>query len=212
MAYLDMHRLEATPVENDPFDYLIVRNLVVPERLDEIVRDFPEVPGPGSHPPGELQINGHFKALMDELESPAFRQVIESKFGLDLSNRPTMYTVRGYTRQTDGSIHTDSTTKIITVLLYLNQKWDADGGRLRLLRNGQDLEDYVAEVPPDGGTLLVFRRSDNSWHGHQPFAGQRRAIQMNWVTSKDVVAMEQRRHRMSTRLKKFRNLFQRKAG
>jgi SM-20-related protein len=212
MAYLDMRRLEATPVQNDPFDYLIVPDLVVPERLDEVVRDFPDVPGPGSHPPDELRISGHFKALMDELESPVFRQVIESKFGLDLSNRPTMYTVRGYTRQTDGSIHTDSTTKIITVLLYLNQKWDVDGGRLRLLRDGQDLENYVAEVPPDGGTLLVFRRSDNSWHGHQPFAGQRRAIQMNWVTNSDVVAMEQRRHRLSTRLKKIRNLFQRKAG
>jgi SM-20-related protein len=212
MAYLDMRLLEATPVQHDPFDYLIVPNLVVPDRLDDVVRDFPVVPGPGSHPPDELRINGHFKALMDEMESPAFRQVIERKFGLDLSARPTMYTVRGYTRQTDGSIHTDSTTKIITVLLYLNQKWDADGGRLRLLRNGQDLENYVAEVPPDGGTLLVFRRSDNSWHGHQPFAGQRRAIQMNWVTSRDVVATEQRRHRMSTRLKKIRNLFQRKAG
>ncbi len=33
------------------------------------------------------------------------------------------------------------------------------GGRLRLLRSGTDLEDYLLEVPPEEGTLLCFRRS-----------------------------------------------------
>jgi SM-20-related protein len=212
MTYLDMQLLEATPIQRDPFDYFIVPGLVRSERLQEVVADFPTVPGPGSHPPDELDIKGHFKALMDELESSEFRTIIERKFGVDLSDKPTMYTVRGFTRQSDGSIHTDSKTKIITVLLYLNQQWEADGGRLRLLRDGQNLDDYVAEVPPDGGTLLVFRRSDNSWHGHQSFAGPRRAIQMNWVTSQKVVEMEQRRHRLSTRIKRLKNLFGRRAG
>jgi len=89
------------------------------------------------------------------------------------------------------------------VLLYMNQRWDSDGGRLRILRNGTDLNDFVAEVPPHGGTLLVFRRSENSWHGHEPFEGQRRAVQMNWVANAGVVAYEQRRHRISTTLKKL---------
>ena len=93
-----------------------------------------------------------------------------------------MYTVRGFVREKDGSIHTDSTTKIITVLLYMNERWQEDAGRLRLLRGPDDLEDYVAEVPPYGGTLLVFRRADNSWHGHKPISGPRRAVQLNWVT------------------------------
>jgi len=106
--------------------------------------------------------------------------------------------------QTDGTIHTDSETKIITVLLYLNDNWSADGGRLRILRNGTDLDDYVAEVPPSNGTLLVFRRSDNSWHGHKPFEGQRRVVQMNWVLDEDVVNREQRRHSVSTRFKKLK--------
>ena len=79
-----------------------------------------------------------------------------------------MCTVRGYLQRKVGSIHTDSKTKIITVLLYLNDDWSHEGGRLRLLRSGTDLEDYFAEVPPTQGTLLVFRRADNSWHGHKP--------------------------------------------
>ena len=62
-----------------------------------------------------------------------------------------MYTVRGFVRSRDGEIHTDSKTKLITVLLYMNEGWESDGGRLRILRSGTDLEDSVAEVPPYGG-------------------------------------------------------------
>jgi SM-20-related protein len=117
-----------------------------------------------------------------------------------------MCTVRGYLQKKDGAIHTDSKTKIITVLLYLNEGWNSDGGRLRVLRSGNDLESYVAEVAPTQGTLLMFRRSDNSWHGHKPYEGQRRAIQFNWVTSGEVVRKEEARHRLSTRVKWLKSL------
>ena len=112
-----------------------------------------------------------------------FRGAVEKKFGIDLEQRPTMCTVRGCLQKKDGGIHTDSKTKIITVLLYLNEHWSEEGGRLRLLRNGTDLESYAAEVPPTDGTLLLFLRSNNSWHGHKPYEGPRRAVQFNSVTS-----------------------------
>ena len=70
---------------------------------------------------------------------------------MDLADRPATLTVRGRTRPKDGQIHTDSKTKLITVLLYLNRHWDSPGGRLRLLKNEHDLEDYIAEVPPIRG-------------------------------------------------------------
>ena len=50
---------------------------------------------------------------------------------------------------------------------------------------------------------MAFRRSDNSWHGHLPHEGRRRAIQLNWVTSQDVVDREQGRHRLATKMKKI---------
>ncbi len=203
MSLLDYEALERTTSRSEPYEWLIVPDFVKAEIFDEIVRDYPCVPGPGSHPPSELSIRGKFAELMKELDGPRFRELIEEKFDIDLSGAPTMYTVRGYCRKTDGKIHTDSETKIITVLLYMNQRWEEDGGRLRILRNGTDLNDYVAEVPPHGGTLLVFKRSDKSWHGHEPYEGQRRAVQMNWVTGTDVVAYEQRRHRISTTLKRL---------
>jgi hypothetical protein len=209
MQSLSFESLERTPLQVDPFEHVVVPNFVRPEKLADIIADFPDVPGPGSHPPSELDIRGRFAELLEELESEGFRHAIERKFGVDLEGRPTMVTVRGYLRKKDGEIHTDSKTKIITVLLYLNESWAGDGGRLRLLRSGTDLEDYVAEVPPLAGTLLVFRRSDCSWHGHKPFEGPRRAIQFNWVTSEDVVMREQSRHRLSTRIKKLTSVFAR---
>jgi SM-20-related protein len=207
MPYLSYDLIEQTPLEKEPFEYVVVPNCVTAAELRKIGADFPPVLGAGSHPPSELDIKGHFAGLLQELAGAAFRKAVERKFGIDLAQRPTMCTVRGYVQKKDGSIHTDSKTKIITVLLYLNEGWDNDGGQLRLLRNGSDLEDYVAEVPPTNGTLLIFRRSDNSWHGHKPFEGPRRAIQFNWVTNEAVVKKEQARHRLSTGLKRLKTLF-----
>jgi len=207
MNYCDFAALERTPLERDPFEYVVVPDFLRSDRFPEVLSDYPEVPGPGSHPPAELSIRGHFEALIEELRGPEFQAAIERKFEIDLTDRPTMYTVRGFVWEKDGEIHTDSVTKIITVLLYMNERWQEDAGRLRLLRSPNDLEDYAAEVPPYGGTLLVFRRSDNSWHGHKPFVGPRRAVQLNWVTTQDVADHEQLRHQFATKLKKFKNMF-----
>lgn len=204
MAYLDIDRLRATPLKSDPYEYLVVPDFVRPALFAEVVADYPSAPGPGSHPVTQVLVRGRFKGLLDELDGEPFRSAIEEKFALDLSSRPTMFTVRGHCRGSrDGQIHTDSATKIITVLLYMNERWDKDGGRLRILRNGTDLSDYAEEVPPHGGTLLVFRRSESSWHGHEPFEGPRRVIQMNWVTDASVVRREQGRHGLAHAVKKL---------
>jgi hypothetical protein len=199
---LQLEKFRETELATRPYRYLIVRDFVTKDGLDAARRDFPSVPGPGSHPPGGLDIRGGFKALMDELVGPGFKKAVEEKFSIDLTGRPTMYTVRGFCRARDGKIHPDSETKIITVLLYLNDDaWPNDGGRLRLLRSANDMEDFVAEVEPSGGTLLVFKREDYSWHGHHSYEGPRRAVQLNWVTDESVVRREQGRHGLGSKLK-----------
>jgi len=201
---LRLDTLRDTPLERDPFEYVVVRDFIEREKLKEVLADYPQVPGPGSHPPSSLKIAGAFKDLIDEMLDAPFRHAIEQKFDVDLTDRPTMYTVRGFLRTRDGKIHTDSKTKIITVLLYMNgDSWESSSGRLRILRNGTDLENYAAEIEPAGGTLLIFKRSDNSWHGHHPYAGKRRAIQLNWVTEQSVVDREQGRHGFSSKLKRL---------
>jgi hypothetical protein len=124
--------------------------------------------------------------------------------GIDLSTRPTMITVRGQSGPGDGRIHSDSTTKLVTVLIYMNAGWESANGRLRLLRSANDINDVIAEVPPDEGSLLVFRNQSNAWHGFEPFEGPRRVIQLNWVRDSRVVWREQTRHRMSAFFKRMR--------
>jgi SM-20-related protein len=204
VSMLDLDKFNAQPLQRDPFDYLIVPGFIRQGVLAAISRDFPKITQPGSFPSDSLQLSGAFRQFLDELEGEPFRHAVEQKFDLDLTSRPTVITVRGYTDETDGRIHTDSRTKIITMLIYFNEAWQESGGRLRLLRSGTDLEDYVAEVDPAIGTLLAFRRSDNSWHGHKPFVGPRRAIQLNWVVDEKVKRREQTRHNISAF---FKNLF-----
>jgi hypothetical protein len=203
MSMLDLAKFTATELCRDPFDFLVVPGFVKVEAQDAINADFPQLNMPGSVPLSGLRYGRAFGALINELRGEAVRDAFESKFGIDLSCRPTMFTVRSRCWEKDGRIHTDSASKIITVLIYMNSRWEEVSGRLRLLRSGTDLDDFVAEVPPEAGTLICFRRSDNSWHGHKPFIGPRRAIQMNWVNSQKVLLYESTRHRISAVLKRI---------
>jgi hypothetical protein len=203
MSFLDIEALEAAPLQSDPYDYLILRDFVRPEHAEAIGRDYPAIDKPGSFTLEDLTLGGAMAALIEELNAAPFRQAVERKFGLDLSGKPTTFTVRGMCGAHDGQIHTDTKAKIITVLLYLNESWAPDGGRLRILRNGEDLEAAAAETPPDFGTLLLFRRSENSWHGHKPFVGPRRVVQMNWVTSNRIASWHLFRHRISAAVKRL---------
>ena len=67
-----------------------------------------------------------------------------------------------------------------------------------------NIDDAVAEVPPDEGTLVAFRNAPNGWHGHGQFVGPRRVIQLNWVTDMGVVKREQTRHLISAFFKRLR--------
>ena len=97
-----------------------------------------------------------------------------------------------------------SVTKLVTALIYMNDSWESPRGRLRLVRSEHDLNDVIAEVPPEQGTLLLFKNDPNAWHGFEPFSGPRRVIQLNWVTSAAVVRREQFRHRISALFKRLK--------
>jgi len=203
MAHLNLDCLRAAKLETDPYLFTIVPGFLSAESLRRINQTYPKIDRGGSFPIESLDAGMTIKEVIDELDGPEFQSAIEEKFGVELTGRPKMYSLRGYTRGKDGQIHTDSKDKIITVLLYLNETWPHAGGRLRILRNGNDVDDFVAEVPPDNGTLLVFKRSDNSWHGHHPFEGPRRSLQMNWMTSEGSKGFHKLRHTISATFKKL---------
>jgi SM-20-related protein len=211
MANLDLAAFRATPLTREPFPFLIVPQFVTPAARAAVNADYPIIDSPGSFPVSGLSYGPGFQRLLDELRGPAFRAACEEKFDIDLSGRPSMITVRGRCGTRDGNIHTDAVTKIITVLIYMNPTWEQAGGCLRLLRSPNDIEDVIVEIPPIEGTLLAFRRADNSWHGHKLFVGPRRVIQFNWVTTTAVGRREVFRHRVSAWMKKTMGLFRRSA-
>ncbi|MDE2184634.1 MAG: 2OG-Fe(II) oxygenase [Alphaproteobacteria bacterium] len=200
---LDLEALHAAPVAVEPFPYLMVPGFVKAAVIPAIGGDFPKIDLPGSFPLPTLAYGPAFRDFMTAIQGAEFAAAVGEKFGMDLSRRPTMVTVRGQSRADDGQIHTDSRTKIITVLIYMNGKWEAPGGRLRLLRSPDNLDDVIAEVPPDEGTLLVFRNDLNAWHGFKGFEGPRKVIQLNWVTDAGVVWREQTRHKVSAFFKRL---------
>lgn len=197
MSGLAWSAIESASLSREPFDHFIVPQALEPACAAGLGAEFPAIQSAGSFslkdaPPGPI-----LSAVIQDLLSDRFRHRMEAVFGLDLTGRPAVVTLRGQACDRDGRIHTDSKTKLLSLLLYLNDEWPSPGGRLRLLRNARSLDDAVVEIPPTMGRLLVFRRSDDSWHGHTPFAGQRRALQLNFLSSDRASFVGGLRHRLS---------------
>ena len=199
---LDFAALERSALSRDPFDHVIVDGFVPAADATKLSGDFPKIRNTGSFPLSEISYGPAFSQLIAELNGAEFERGLARLFGLDLSPYVRVITVRGRVGGHDGGVHTDAKWKIISVLLYLNQEWTNEGGRLRLLRD-TDVNHAAVEVVPKWGTLLAFRRSDNSWHGHLPAEGERRVVQVNWVTSQALADKELRRHRRSAFLKRL---------
>ena len=206
MEVFDYDALRNAPLVREPYEHVVLPGFVKPEALAKINADYPRIDHAGSYPLASLEFGPNFQAMVDALESEEFRKAFEEKFGIDLSRRPTTITVRGRSDTRDGNIHCDSESKIVTILLYMSPGWDDSGGRLRLLRSRNDINDVAAEVPPSGGTLVAFLRSNHSWHGHLPFIGERRVIQFNWVTGEGSQRFNLFRHRVSASVKQLLSL------
>lgn len=184
MPMLDLDAFARTPLRHDPCDFLVVPNFVRADAIDAINQDYPAIDGPGNFAPEDLAYGPAFAAFLEELQSPQLRRAYTEKFGIDVSDFPLQVTVRKFAESSDGNVHNDSKMKMITTLIYFNKDWQPAGGRLRLMRSPKNIDDYIVEVPPEAGTLLTFRRSETSYHGFQPYAGERRSLQMYWVKPK----------------------------
>jgi hypothetical protein len=67
--------------------------------------------------------------------------------------------------------------------------WVAASGCLR----PDALADPVAEVSPEAGNVFAFVRGEHSWHGHTPFVGERRVVQVTWL--RDAAELARKRQR-----------------
>ena len=195
---IDMEAIRRAEVSRDPYTHMLVDNVLNPDVVPALRADFPNITKPGFLTIDEVEMRGKFKQLIEELESPELSEVMSQRMGLDLHPFPRLTTIRKISQAKDGRSHTDGTAKIMTLLVYMNDAWTDDGaGRLRVLYGPDGFEPYKLEVPPTMGTMFAFLRADNSWHGHPPFAGERRVVQVAWVKNEAELERKKRRNSMA---------------
>ena len=203
-SLLNLDALRNAQVKTDPFPYFTVDESILPNAVMNVIRDFPPIRDGGSFNLDDVKYGPQFDRLLKSLDTPEFRKILCDKFAVNVMDLPMMITLRGYSRQKDGRIHADSKTKVLTILIYLNEDWTAETGKLRILRSKNDMNDYVAEINPGPGSLLAFKVTDNGWHGYPAFEGKRQSIQINFLTGGAASSKHKFFHGLSAKLKKLR--------
>ena len=203
MSILDLDAIRASEVHHTPYDYMMGKGAIRPDAVAALREDFPDIKATGFHPLEQMEVKGAFADLIREIESPEFTAAVSDTLGVDLRPYPTLITIRKVSAAHEGRIHCDSESKIATLLIYLNEGWLSPDGRFRVLKSNKSFDDYVVEVSPELGSVVAFRRADHSWHGHTPFVGERRVVQIAWVRSQDDIDRKKKRHTMSSFFKKI---------
>ena len=203
--FIDLERIRYARLAREPYPHFLSSDFLRPHSIGELKRDFPAITKPGYLTVDEVALRGSFRDLIEELEGPELTEVLSQKFGIDLHDYPRLTTVMHYSQRKYGAIHTDGTSKVMTMLVYMNDDWvPGDGGRLRVLYDRKNYEPYAVEVPPTMGNVFAFLRSDNSWHGHLPFIGERKVIQIAWIRDR---AELERKKRRNTVAQAFKSIF-----
>lgn len=181
-VFLNLDRIRAAPVRELPYRYFSVLDALFPAEAIEAADAFPQVDRAGAVSADLSPIGPAFVCLLDELRGDEFRNLIGKKLDLDLSDKEVVINVRGRVRVTDGNIHTDAPTKLATVLLYFNREGEGGDTGLRILNGPDDIDDFAEEVPPVLGSMVAFKVTQNCWHGHKPFSGERHSLQLNYLS------------------------------
>jgi hypothetical protein len=170
------------------------------KELVGLIQNFPIINSGGSFNKEDLELSEHYHSLHDSLDSEPFRQALSEKFKVNVITSPIMLTYRGFSRTKDGRVHTDSKTKLLTILIYFNDGWAAESGKLRIL-NSDDINDIAEEVNPTAGSMVAFKVTDNCWHGYPSFEGTRNAIQVNFLANEAASKKHKFFHKISAKLK-----------
>ncbi len=204
-----------TVVRAQPFHFLVAQGQLPEACCEELERDFPRYSGAGFFPYEAGDCGPGINRLIADLTEPAVATAIGAQLGIDnLGQYPTLVTLCRSLNRRHGTIHTDSKSKVATALLYLHESWpDTSDGCFRFLNRVDDIDDLATpEIRPLYGNLAVFKRADNSFHGHLPYEGERRVIQVAWLTSEDEKLRKTQRGKLSRLFKRLFGALDRKLG
>ena len=200
---LNFELIKKAEINSEFYTFFTVQDVFLnKEDHNRITKDFPSINKGGSFPSDSVSYGKSIQSLIDSLEGDQMRAILENKFQVDLKDKPVVSTFRGYSRMKDGKIHSDSKTKIITVLLYLNENWDESIGLLRMLKEKDNIDNYIIEIPASMGSMVAFKVTNNCWHGFIPFEGKRCSIQLNYLYT-EALSQHNFRHKLSSFFKRL---------
>ncbi len=210
---LDPARLDRpdTTAMLEPFPFLIAHAQLPESARKDLAKDFPVYREAGFFPWNPDECGDSINRLIEDLTTPAVATAIGARLGIEhLGQYPTLVTLCRHLNKRHGTIHTDSRSKVATALLYLNDQWpDTSEGCLRFLSQIDDIDaTLVPELKPLYGEFAVFKRCDNSFHGnsfhgHLPYGGERRVIQVAWLVDEEAKARKTQRGKISRLFKKI---------
>ena len=202
LRYIDLEAFKRAHAAREPFAHFTGEGALKGDRIEALDRDFPNLRHAGYLTLEEVKPTGAFAEFLDELQGVEMAAVASALLGFDLRPRPRLVTIMRQCPRRAGRIHTDGKSKLATMLIYFNRAWAAGAaGAVRVLGDEHDFESTVAEVPPLMGNFLGFLRSDNSWHGHLPFEGERKVVQITWLESAADVERKKRDNALAQALK-----------
>lgn len=183
---INLERIAQHRLETVPYRWAAIDDLFSPEDAAALAASFPcdyfkLVSGYGGEKDYEYEaraligmgadtishteeLSDAWRGLAEDMLSPDYRAAVSRLTGCDLADALLEVNVFHYGPGASLGSHPDLSDKIVTHVLYFNERWNReDGGCLTILRSA-DPADIVAEIEPLVGHSAVLVRSENSWH------------------------------------------------
>src|SRR5277367_1280229 len=99
--------IRKAPAQKEPYPHVIATNVLPPELMRTLNRDFPDIKRSGYLPLSSMKLVGVFAAVLKELEGPELAAILTEKLGVELRDKPSLITIRKWSAKKDGNIHND---------------------------------------------------------------------------------------------------------
>ncbi|MFF7019506.1 2OG-Fe(II) oxygenase [Streptomyces klenkii] len=117
----------------------------------------------GERLPAAERLPAVWSRLLDGLDGPEFTARLEEVTGLALAGLPRDTGLFTHAEGEFISLHHDEPEKALTVVLYFNRDWPADGGgHFEVRASHNPTTAPVRSLPPAAGTAVAFDSS--VWH------------------------------------------------
>lgn len=176
---ININQIYNTRLINDPFPHALVKDVIFESYKQELIKNFPkdlhtsekigdksykmhhkEFINPKSQEIGK-NLHNIWYQLYEEIMQEKYRSSISKLTKIDLDKASIGATFWEYDKDCFLSIHTDKKEKLVTHLIYLNEKWEGEGGELLLYDENKKVKSkIICEV--ENSPILIT--SEKSWH------------------------------------------------